>query len=255
MWGLKAWRSRRASSHDAFDETLWQKVVSRFVFLRALTPGEQRRLRDLTQRFLGNKQMSGAAGLQLTGEMRMVIAAQACLLILNLGLDYYRDWVEVIVYPGDFMPRHEYTDEDGVVHITREAMQGEAWLQGPVILSWEAAADSGNNQGVNVVIHEFAHKLDMLNGEPNGFPPLHEDMSREAWMQDFSRAYRDFCARVDRGEDTEVDPYAAENPAEFFAVLSEVFFETPQVLKRIYTEVYRQLSRFYRQDPALRMMH
>ncbi len=254
VWGLKAWRRRRTSSRAVLDEALWRNVVSRFAFLRALTPGEQGRLRDMTQHFLGCKQISGAAGLQLTDEMRTVIAAQACLLILNLGLDYYRGWVEVIVYPGDFMPRHEYTDEDGVVHVTREAMQGEAWLQGPVILSWEAAAESQNNQGVNVVIHEFAHKLDMLNGEPNGFPPLHEDMSREAWMRDFSAAYQDFCVRVDRGEGTAVDPYAAESPAEFFAVLSEVFFETPQVLKRSYSEVYRQLSRFYRQDPALRMM-
>jgi Mlc titration factor MtfA (ptsG expression regulator) len=251
MWGLKAWRRRRTSSRAAVDEALWQKVVSRFVFLRALTPGEKRRLHDLTQSFLGNKQMSGAAGLQLTDEMRTVIAAQACLLILNLGLDYYRGWVGVIVYPGDFMPRHEYTDEDGVVHITRDAMQGEAWLQGPVILSWEAV-QSGAEEGVNVVLHEFAHKLDMLNGEPNGFPPLHEDMNREAWMRDFSAAYQDFCARIERGEHTAVDPYAAESPAEFFAVLSEVFFEIPQVLKRSYSEVYRQLSRFYRQDPAIR---
>ena len=254
MWGLKAWRRRRTSGHAAVSDAIWQKVVSRIVFLRALTHGEQGRLRDLTQRFLGKKQMSGAAGLQLTDEMRTVIAAQACLLILNLDLDYYRGWVEVIVYPSDFMPQHEYTDEDGVVHVAHEPMQGEAWLQGPVILSWEAAADAGNNQGVNVVIHEFAHKLDMLNGEPNGFPPLHEDMSRESWMRDFSRAYQDFCDRVDRGEDTAVDPYAAENPAEFFAVLSEVFFESPLVLKSSYPEVYRQLSLFYRQDPTLRMM-
>ena len=252
MWGFKAWRRRRSSSHAVLDEALWQKVVSRFVFLRALTPGEQRRLHDLTQRFLSNKQMSGAAGLQLTDEMRTVIAAQACLLILNLGLDYYRGWVEVIVYPGDFMPQHEYTDDDGVVHVAREPMQGEAWLQGPVILSWEAAADSRNNQGVNVVIHEFAHKLDMLNGEPNGFPPLHQEMRREEWAQAFSAAYDDFCAQVDSGEDTAIDPYAAENPAEFFAVLSEVFFETPLLLKRTYPQVYRQLATFYRQEPAAR---
>ncbi len=253
MWGLKTWRRRRTPSYAAIDEALWQNVVSRFPFLRALTPDEKGRLLDLTQRFLGNKQISGAVELQLTEEMRVVIAAQACLLILNLGLDYYRDWVEVIVYPGDFMPQHEYTDEDGVVHVKREPMQGEAWLQGPVILSWEAV-QSGAEEGVNVVLHEFAHKLDMLNGEPNGFPPLHEDMSREAWMRDFSKAYRDFCARVERGKDAVIDPYAAESPAEFFAVLSEVFFETPQVLKRIYTEVYQQLSRFYRQDPAMRVM-
>ncbi len=251
MWGLKAWRRQLTPSHAAVDEALWQNVFSRFTFLRALTPDEKEHLRDLTQHFLGNKQINGAAGLQLTDEMRMVIAAQACLLILNLGLEYYRDWVEVIVYPGDFMPRHEYTDEDGVVHVEREPMQGEAWLQGPVILSWEAV-QSGAEEGINVVLHEFAHKLDMLNGEPNGFPPLHEDMGREAWMRDFSKAYRDFCARVERGERTAIDPYAAESPAEFFAVLSEVFFETPQVLKRIYIEVYRQLSQFYRQDPAMR---
>jgi len=255
MWGLKAWRRRLTSGRAAVDEELWEKVVSRFAFLRALTPGEKRHLHDLTQRFLGSKQISGAAGLQLTDEMRTVIAAQACLLILNLSLDYYQGWVEVIVYPGDFMPRHEYTDEDGVVHVEREPMQGEAWLQGPVILSWEAAAELENNLGVNVVIHEFAHKLDMLNGEPNGFPPLHDDMSREAWLQDFTSAYQDFCVRVDRGEDTAIDPYAAENPAEFFAVLSEVFFETPQVLRRAYPKVYRQLSRFYCQDPVVRVMH
>ena len=254
MWITKAWRRSGTSSRAAIDEGLWRDVVSRYEFLRTLTPVEQKRLRDLAQRFLFSKQLSGAAGLQLTDQMCMVIAGQACLLILNLGLEYYRGWVEVIIYPGDFMPRREYTDEDGVVHIEREPMQGEAWLQGPVILSWKAA-HSENNHGVNVVIHEFAHKLDMLNGEPNGFPPLHDDMCREDWAQDFSRAYQDFCARVDRGEDTAVDPYAAESPAEFFAVLSEVFFECPQLLKGTYAEVYRQLSRFYRQDPATRVMH
>jgi len=173
-------------------------------------------------------------------------------LILNLGLDYYRDWVEVIVYPGDFMPRRENSDQDGVVHIECEPIQGEAWLQGPVILSWEAA-DSANDQGANVVIHEFAHKLDMLNGKANGFPPLHENMSRESWVRDFSGAYRDFCTRIERGEEIEFDPYAAESPAEFFAVMSEVFYEFPQLLRRVYPDVYRQLSRFYRQDPATRI--
>ncbi|HXZ95698.1 MAG TPA: M90 family metallopeptidase [Burkholderiales bacterium] len=253
MWRVKALRRQRAPGRGGINEALWRRVISRFDFLRALRPAEQVRLRQLTQSFLGDKQISGTAGLQLTDEMRTAIAAQACLLILNLDLDYFRGWVEVIIYPGDFRPRREYTDEDGVVHVEREMMQGEAWLQGPVILSLEAA-DSQNNQGVNVVIHEFAHKLDMLNGEPNGFPPLHGDMNRAAWARDFSEAYKDFCDRVDREEDTKIDPYAAESPAEFFAVLSEVFFESPQMLKRTYSEVYRQLSLFYRQDPAKRMI-
>jgi len=254
MWRLKAWRSGGTARRTLIDEALWRGVVSRFGFLRALTRAELERLRILAQSFLEAKQLSGAAGLQLTDEMRTVIAAQACLLILNLGLDYYRGWVEVIVYPGDFRPRREYTDENGVVHIEREIMQGEAWLKGPVILSWEAAVNSLNEQGTNVVIHEFAHKLDMLNGESNGFPPLHDGMDRASWARDFSAAYQDFCIRVDQNEDTAIDPYAAESPAEFFAVLSEFFFESPQMLKRTYAEVYRQLSRFYRQDPAKRMI-
>ena len=250
MWGFKT-RGRRRANYAARDEAMWQSVISRFAFLGMLDADERERLRELARLFLKTKQISGAAGLDLDPEMRLVIAVQACLPVLNLGLDYYKDWVEVIVYPGDFVPEREYIDENGVVHRTREPMQGEAWLQGPVILSWEAA-EYGRGEGVNVVIHEFAHKLDMLNGEPNGFPPLHQNMSRTEWSKAFSAAYADFCARVDSGEDTAIDPYAAENPAEFFAVLSEVFFETPLLLKRSYPQVYRQLAAFYRQEPAAR---
>ena len=122
-----------------------------------------------------------------------------------------------------------------------------------MILSWEDAASVGADAGYNVVIHEFAHKLDMLNGDANGFPPLHADMSREVWSEVFTRAYADFCKRVDGDETTVLDPYAAENPAEFFAVMSEAFFQTPLVVKSHYPAVYRQLASFYRQDPALRL--
>ncbi len=250
MWSLKAWGRRRARS-KAWNEALWQSVVSRFSFLRSLNADERNRLRELTRQFLETKQMNGAAGLELSVEMRLVIAAQACLPVLNLGLAYYRDWVEVIVYPGDFVPEREYMDKDGLVHSVREPMQGEAWLKGSVILSWEAA-ETESGEGVNVVIHEFAHKIDMLNGKANGFPPLHAEMSRTEWVGAFSRAYEDFCARVGAGEDTAIDPYAAESPAEFFAVLSEVFFEAPSRLVHSYPKVYRQLAAFYRQDPAAR---
>lgn len=132
-------------------------------------------------------------------------------------------------------------------------MTGESWLAGPVVLSWADAEMRGDEHGYNVVIHEFAHKLDMLNGEANGFPPLHAGMDRGAWSRDFSAAYEDCRARLERGEPARIDPYAAESPAEFFAVLSEVFFEIPDAVLAEYPGVYRQLAAFYRQDPAARL--
>jgi hypothetical protein len=122
-----------------------------------------------------------------------------------------------------------------------------------VVLSWADVQGADIDDGVNVVIHEFAHKLDMRNGDANGFPPLHADMQRQAWAQAFSSAYQDFCARVDEGEDTRIDPYAGESPAEFFAVLSEAFFETPDVVCSEYPAVYAQLVQFYRQEPLQRL--
>jgi len=129
---------------------------------------------------------------------------------------------------------------------------GESWEHGPVILSWEDVQNSGANDGFNLVIHEFAHKLDMLDGSANGAPALHVNMSLAEWSRVFTQAYADFCARVDRAEDTDIDPYASESPAEFFAVLSEAFFEIPLSVRRLYPEVYEQLALFYRQDPVNR---
>ena len=243
---------RRAPAANALPESAWRAALARLPLLQGLTPEEMARLRELALRFLRDKQLTPAGGLELTDRMRLMIALQACLPILNLGAEYYAGWVEVIVYPGQFVPEHEYTDEAGVVHVTRRPMAGEAWLQGPVVLSWEDIAASAGADGFNVVIHELTHKLDMRNGGADGFPPLHADMSTKAWTRIFSAAYEDFCQRVDRGEDTLLDPYASENPGEFFAVMSEAFFEIPHVLKDCYPEVYGQLAAFYRQDPAAR---
>jgi Mlc titration factor MtfA (ptsG expression regulator) len=185
--------------------------------------------------------------------MRVCIAAQACMLILNLDLDWYRGWHEVIVYPDEFVADYEYVDEAGVAHHVREPMSGESWLAGPVILSWADAGRPDAGGGYNVVIHEFAHKLDMLNGDANGFPPLHSDMSRAEWSKTFSAAYDAFCLHVERHRQTAIDPYGAENPGEFFAVLSEAFFEIPLAVRDDFPGVYGQLAAFYRQDPAARL--
>jgi Mlc titration factor MtfA (ptsG expression regulator) len=131
-------------------------------------------------------------------------------------------------------------------------MVGEAWLQGPIILSWAEVAQSGWEDGVNVVIHECAHKLDMLNGEANGYPPLRPGMDRQEWSRVCAAAYEDFCRQVDGGEETPIDPYGAENPGEFFAVMSEAFFEIPHVLQGEYPELYAQFAAFYGQDPLKR---
>ncbi len=246
------WRRTRAVERQAIDETLWQRVVARFSFLRVLPAGDLDRLRELSALFLDRKSVSGAGGLEMTREMQLIIAAQACLLVLNLDLELYDDWVEVIVYPDEFVADHEYMDEDGVVHRVRAPLSGEAWEHGPVILSWRDAVAADGGDGYNVVLHEFAHKIDMHNGTANGFPPLHADMDRAAWTAAFETAYAGMRQQLERGEYTLIDPYAAEDPAEFFAVLSESFFERPDAVQTEYPEVYQQLAAFYRQDPRLR---
>lgn len=180
--------------------------------------------------------------------MRLEIALQACLPVLEFGLDAYRDWVGIVVYQGEFVARRRILDEDGIEHEYDETAMGEASNFGPVVLGW--FDDFAEADGANVVIHEFAHKLDMLNGDADGCPPLHRGMSLDSWIEAFDLAFNDFCARVDAGEDTWIDPYASEDPAEFFAVCSEVFFTGSEVLKREYPEVYQQLALFYKQDPA-----
>lgn len=253
VWSFRNWRRRRIQQHDSLPEPAWRDALASLPLLDGLSDDELKRLRELVVVFLHEKELVAAGGYVLSGNMKLKIAAQACLPILNLGLDYYAGWVSVIVYPDEFVPEYEFMDDDGVVHQMREPMIGESWERGPVILSGADVERSGELNGVNVVIHEFVHKLDMLNGAPDGFPPLHREMDRVAWTQAFTMAFGDFSVKVESGMETVIDSYAAESPAEFFAVMSEIFFEFPHTLLREYPEVYRQLAAFYRQDPAARM--
>lgn len=250
-FSLRRWRRARILRRAPLDDTTWRQTLARYRFLIGLSNTERERLRELVTVFLHDKQIHGAAGLELDEPMRMALAVQACILLLYLPDDWYDGWVEVIVYPDEFMPEVEWEDEFGVVHVGREIRSGEAWLRGPVILSW---ADIGEDfaDGVNVAIHEFAHKLDMLNGAADGYPPLHAGMDRTVWMTAFSRGYEDFCHSVDAGVRTTIDPYAAESAGEFFAVLSEAFIERPEIVRASYPAIYEQLRQFYRQDPYAR---
>lgn len=264
-----SWLKRRGGAPEPIDAGLWESATLDYLFLRGIDTDGHERLRTLAGQFLADKRFYGTHDLEVTPFMAVQVAAQASILVLELGLDWYQGWTDVIVYPGQFAPEREIVDDAGVVHQTRDPMAGEAWLGGPVILSWEdvalAADANGRVAGYNVVIHEFAHKLDMRSGDANGCPPLHRDMSVAQWKAAFAPAYQDFCQRVDAAdaaaeadggaalEALPLDPYAAESPAEFFAVGSEAFFETPERLSAAYPGVYGQFAGFYRQDPLARL--
>jgi Mlc titration factor MtfA (ptsG expression regulator) len=245
----------RPAKPAAIPDALWQDVIGKLPFLDPLDDDERSRLRQLTQDFLADKEFSAAGGLELDDEICLTIAVQGCLPILELGLDCYRGWRGVIVYPDEFVIPRQFADETGVVHEYDEIASGAASSGGPLLVSWRDAQLAGD--GYNVVIHEFAHKLDMQGGDVDGVPPLPAAIERQRWQDVLLAAYEQFCTEVERAErrreDTAIDPYAAENPGEFFAVLSEAFFETPDIVAGEFPEFYALLVRFYRQDPLARL--
>jgi MtfA peptidase len=240
---FRSWRRKRVLRGTRIDDALWRRVIAGLPFLAGMSEAELVRLRELALLFLHEKEMHGAGGLELTDEIRLAIAVQAVLPVLNLGLDPYEGWVGVVVYPGEFRVRRQELDDDGVMHEWDDELSGEAWPGGPVLLSWEdvtlgaTAPEEGGEPGYNVVIHEFAHVLDLARGFSAGNAVVQHD-------------YAAFCARIDAGEETLLDPYGAEAPEEFFAVASEVFFVNPQALKTEHPALHGVLVSFYRQDPA-----
>lgn len=252
MFGFGRWRRARILKKHGLPLARFETAYAQLPILHGLDTAERARLREQASLFIHDKTFSAAGGADVDDATQLAIALQACLLTLNLDETSYRGWSEIILYPDEFLRAREEIDEAGIVHRTRDILAGEAWHGGPLVLSIADVAESGRADGVNVVLHEFAHKLDMLNGDANGYPPLHRGMDAAAWARDFSAAYADLCAHVDAGETTAIDPYAATDPAEFFAVLTEVFFEMPRLLNTTYPAVYCQLQQFYRQHPLAR---
>ncbi len=187
-----------------------------------MTAAERTRLREAASLFIHGKAFSAAGGAEVDAATQRAIALQACLLTLNLDEDSYRGWREIILYPDEFMRDLEEIDEAGVVHRSRDILAGESWHGGPLVLSIADVKTSGLADGVNVVLHEFAHKLDMLNGDANGFPPLHRGMDAAAWARDFSAAYEDLCRRVDAGRTRPSTP--SHDQSARFCGADEVFF-------------------------------
>ena len=230
------------------DDSQWQALLASSALFHDLDETHRVALRVLTERFLARKLFSGAAGHELSASQCLAIAALACLPVLHLGFAYLDGWREIIVYPGGFRVRREHHDEHtGVITEGDDDLIGEAWERGPLILSWaDIAADLEDPfAGFNVVVHEIAHKLDMLDGPPNGVPRLPTMIARREWLAVMQPAYDALVRAVERGRDTLIDPYAAESVDEFFAVASELHFSDPATLRRAAPAVGALLARFY----------
>ncbi len=231
---MLGWLRKLISPPRAIPDALWQHTLAQYPFLTQRSSIDATRLRTLAAQFLAQKQFSGAHDLRVTDEMAVAIAAQACLPVLNLGLQLYNDFTGIVVHPGAMVARRSVVDAAGVHHFYKEALVGEAMQGGPVTLSWPDAAPSSEHlaRGYNVVIHEFVHKLDMQDGTPNGCPPLPSRQARAAWQAAMQAAYQAFKEQVvlaERfgGQPPWLDAYAATSPAEFFAVTSEAYFVNP----------------------------
>lgn len=212
-------------------ESLWQETLAAYPFLAARPPGEREQLRALAARFLADKEFHGAGGLVITDAIALAIAAQAVLPVLHLGLDWYADFVGIVVHPDEVVARRTDTDDAGVVHDYEEVLAGEAMQDGPIMLSWNDVAQAGTSAdtGYNVVIHEFAHKIDMRDGAADGCPPLPSRAAREAWLATMEAQYQAFREQViiaERfsGPPPWLDAYGATAVDEFFAVACEAYF-------------------------------
>ena len=249
---FKRWRRARTLARRAIPEPLWRLTLARFPFLAWRSATDVASLRELATLFLAAKEFSGAHGLTVDDEMAVAIAAQACLPVLELGLDWYDGFVGIVVHADAVVAQREFVDDAGVVHAFEEELSGEAMHGGPVMLSWRDVADAGESavDGYNVVIHEFAHVLDMRDGLADGIPLQPSRAAHARWVEVLGAEYERFCRRIDAGEDTLLDPYAAQAPEEFFAVASEVFFVAPRDLRAAHPQLYDLLRSFFRQDPA-----
>jgi Mlc titration factor MtfA (ptsG expression regulator) len=272
MW-LARWRTARALKRKAIAEARWCEVLAALPFLADYEPAAQARLRVLCSLFLDSKQFTGANGFVVTDQVALLVAAQACLPLLYLAapaqpwraLDWYRDFVGVVMQPSEVWAPRRAWDQAGVLHGYVELIQGEAMAGGPVMLSWPLVQQAGQEaaQGCNLVIHEFAHKLDMRDGAANGCPPLPAGFlghSRSAtayqlWRESWQQAYRDFGEQVALHQRFGapapwLDAYAASAPEEFFAVCCEAYFVNRRAFERDFPQLLILLDGFFRRPQS-----
>lgn len=251
---FKRWREAKTLERHKIPDGVWRVVLDAYPFLQSRSTADLQQLRRLCSLFLARKEFSGMQGLVVDDVMAVAIAAQACLPLLHLsaGLSAYDKMVGIVVHPGEVIARREVMGEDGVVHEYDEPLTGEAMDGGPVMLAWSDVACAGESAslGYNVVIHEFAHVLDMAGGPADGIPPQTDLAAAQVWADTLDRDYVLFCERVDAGQHTLLDPYGAESVTEFFAVATEAFFVAAAAFRHEHPELHQMFCVYFRQDPA-----
>jgi MtfA peptidase len=220
-------------------------------YAATLDEADGKELEGLVQVFLAEKSFEGCGGLEITEEIKVTIAALACILVLHRETDFYPGVDAILVYPSAYRAPAK-SNEGGVVIESEQARLGESWTRGVVVLAWDhvksAAAQPANGQ--NVVLHEFAHQLDGEDGSMDGAPDLGARARYTSWAYVLGNEFSELSRRLHDGRSSDIDAYGATSPAEFFAVVTEMFFEKPGAMKRRHPELYEELAAFYRQDPA-----
>ena len=246
---VRRWRSNRLLN-KAFPQAWRHILTERIAVYTLLQPQQRQKLEQLIHLFLDDKEFYGCAGLVVTDEMKLCIAAEACLLLLGQSGPVYPGLQSILVYPSAFTAKRDVHQEDGTVVAGEHHLLGESWGNGRVILSWDDVEQGARDftDGHNVVLHEFAHQLDSASGSANGAPPLRSN-SYQTWASVFSDNFKDLQARVMHGKSTVMDGYGATNPAEFFAVATETFFEKPDDLLAKRPQLFHELQQYYRLDP------
>ena len=257
---LRRWRRARedrALDRHAIPDALWLHTLAHYPFIGRRSADDLAALRRLCSLFLASKEFHGVGGFVVSDEVAVAVAAQACLPVLHLGLESYSSFVGIVMHEGEVLAPREWMDEDGVVHVYDEALAGEAMQGGPLMLAWSEIAPAameraeGLDAVYNVVIHEFAHVLDMAHGGPDGMPALAGgEPQRLQWLATMEAEWDWFCQQVEDGQATVIDPYGSEAPEEFFAVAVEAFFVAPVELRAQQPRLYRLLAGYFRQDPA-----
>ena len=231
----------------------WLAIIERNVPIYDRLPeADQQELQGHIQVFLAEKLFEGCGGLELTDEIKVTIAAQACLLLLHRETDYYPRLITILVYPHAYVARSVVSIGGGAVLESETARLGEAWKDGLVVLSWDDVRQGASDlhDGHNVVLHEFAHQLDQQDGSADGAPILEHRSQYVTWARVLSEEYEQLRRDAEHGHKNVLDKYGATNPAEFFAVATECFFEKPIQLRRKHPQLYEELKAYYRQDPA-----
>ena len=256
-WGLGYWRQRRAECRP-FPQSWLPILEQRLPPYQYLPPELQEQLQQLVKMFIYHKRFIGCAGLEITDEIRVTIAAGACLLLLNRRTNEYSDLRWIYVYPRAFIAHRQMQDDAGVVSEGRVDLLGESWSDGKVVLSWDDVERgvSDFSDGHNVVLHEFAHQLDQENGSTNGAPILRSahnaayKTTYKTWATVFAHEFAQLQREAQEGEQGLLDHYGATDPAEFFAVATETFFEKPVDMQKQHTALYNELKNYYQLDPA-----